>query len=62
VDNLLDLVGPLDVQPETRSALVDLASQGGEFRFGSDDEREASASRVSRLLRLTVASREYQFA
>jgi uncharacterized protein (DUF1800 family) len=62
VDNLLDFVGPLEAQPETRSALVDLASQGGEFRFGTDDDREASAARISRLLRLTVASREYQFA
>jgi uncharacterized protein (DUF1800 family) len=62
VDSILDLVGPLDVQPETRAALVDLASQGGEVRFGSDDERQKSEERIGRLLRLTVASREYQFA
>jgi uncharacterized protein (DUF1800 family) len=62
VDNILDLVGPLEVQPETRAALVDLAAQGGEIRFGSDDERQMSEARIGRLLRLTVASREYQFA
>jgi hypothetical protein len=62
VDSILDLVGPLDVQPETRSALVDLASQDGELRFGSDDDRTRSEERIGRLLRLTVASREYQFA
>jgi uncharacterized protein (DUF1800 family) len=62
VDNLLDLVGPLDVQPETRSALVDLASKGGAFSFGTDDEREQSAARIARLLRLIMATREYQFA
>ena len=39
VDTVLDLVGPLEVQPETRAALVDLAAQGGEIRFGSDDDR-----------------------
>ncbi|MFN8633903.1 MAG: DUF1800 domain-containing protein [Chloroflexota bacterium] len=62
VDTVLDLVGPLEVQPETRVALVNLASQGGEYRFDTDEEREQSASRIGRLLRLTVASREYQFA
>jgi len=62
VDNILDLVGPLEVRPETRQALVDLAASGGELRFGSDDERQNSEERVGRLLTLTVASREYQFA
>ena len=38
VDSVLDLAGPLEVQPETRAALVDLAAQDGELRFGSDDE------------------------
>ena len=31
-------------------------------RFGSDEDRQKSEERVGRLLRLTVASREYQFA
>jgi hypothetical protein len=34
----------------------------GEVSFGSDEAREKSEERVGRLLRLTVASREYQFA
>ncbi|MCC7372129.1 MAG: DUF1800 domain-containing protein [Chloroflexi bacterium] len=62
VDTVLDLAGPLQVQPETRQALVELAARDGELRFGSDDERQKSEERVGRLLRLTVASREYQFA
>jgi uncharacterized protein (DUF1800 family) len=62
VDTILDLVGPLEVQPETRAALVDFASQVGEINFGSDEARTLSEERVGRLLRLTVASREYQFA
>ncbi|MFN8634394.1 MAG: DUF1800 domain-containing protein [Chloroflexota bacterium] len=62
VDTILDLVGPLEVQPETRAALVDFADHVGEISFGSDEAREQSAEKVGRLLRLTVASREYQFA
>jgi uncharacterized protein (DUF1800 family) len=62
VDTILDLVGPLEVQPETRAALVDFADHVGEINFGSDENRQLSEERVSRLLRLTVASREYQFA
>jgi uncharacterized protein (DUF1800 family) len=61
VDTVLDLVGPLEVQPETRAALVDMASQDGDLFLGSED-RARSEERVGRLLRLTVASREYQFA
>jgi uncharacterized protein (DUF1800 family) len=62
VDSVLDYVGPLEVQPETRQALVELAAKDGDVRFGSDDERQKSEERIGRLLRLTVASREYQFA
>jgi len=62
VDTILDLVGPLEVQPETRAALVDFADQVGEISFGSDEDRVVSEERIGRILRLTVASREYQFA
>ena len=62
VDSILDLVGPLEVRPETRQALVELAAKDGELRFGSDDDRVRAEERVGRLLTLTVASREYQFA
>jgi hypothetical protein len=62
VDSILDLVGPLEVQPETRQALVELAAKDGDLKFGSDDDRTRAEERVGRLLTLTVASREYQFA
>ena len=62
VDTILDLIGPLEVQPETRAALVDFADHVGEINFGSDENRALSEERIGRLLRLTVASREYQFA
>ncbi len=56
----LDLVGPLSVSHETREALLHYARLGGELRFGSADEERASTQRVSELLQLIVASREYQ--
>jgi len=59
VDSILDYVGPLNVQAETRQALIDLAAKDGELTFG---DRAQAEERVGRLLRLTVASREYQFA
>lgn len=60
VDMCLDLVGPLRVRQVTREALLDYVRLGGELRF--DLGKEAAASqRVSELLQLIVASREYQF-
>jgi uncharacterized protein (DUF1800 family) len=62
VDGCLDLVGPLDVNDETRRALLDAAESGAPLRFDTPENRQASAARVVRLLQLIVASREYQFA
>jgi len=62
VDSVLDLVGPLEVQEATRQALVELAAKDGNLTFGSDEDRARSEERIGRLLRLTVASREFQFA
>ncbi len=62
VDRCLDLVGPLEVSSETREALLKRARTGGDLSFGSEAQREASASRIRRLLQYVVASREYQFA
>jgi hypothetical protein len=60
VDTCLEVVGPLTASQETREALLHYARLGGELRFGSADEERASAQRVSELLQLIVASREYQ--
>src|SRR5439155_18885864 len=63
VDHCLDLMGSLSVGNETRQALLRHARNGGELRFDTpEEERQASAVRVSRLLQLIVASKEYQFA
>jgi hypothetical protein len=62
VDRCLELVGSLAVREETRDELLSYAAEGGDLRFGTDEERAQSADRISRLLQLIVASREYQFA
>jgi hypothetical protein len=59
VDSCLDLVGPLVVGEETRRALVGKAGQGGEAVTGN---REHLAQRVTQMLQLIVATREFQFA
>ena len=43
VDSCLDLIGPLQVQPEVRQHLVEHASEGGALRWGT--EQDASTSR-----------------
>ena len=62
VDRCLDLAGPLEVSAETRQGLVRHANGGGDLRFDTEAEQEESVARVSRMLQLIVASREYQFA
>ena len=61
VDSCLDLIGPAEVEERTRQELVAQADHGGEVRWGNESESEASARRVGEMLRLIVASREYQF-
>lgn len=60
VDTCLDLVGPLVVSKETQDALLHYARLGGDLRFGTEEQDRASGQRVSEMLQLIVASREYQ--
>ncbi len=61
VDACLDLLGPVSVRDETRAQLIQHAAAGGDLAW--DDANDAkSAQRVSELLQLIVATREYQFA
>jgi len=62
VDGCLDLVGPFELGSHTRDVLIEAATEEGALGFGSDEERQRSAARVSRMLQLILASREYQFA
>lgn len=62
VDGCLDLAGPVPVGDEVRGALLRFAQSGGPVRFGTEAERDQSASRVAGVLQIIVATREYQFA
>jgi len=58
VDSCLDLVGPLPVQNGTRTSLVNHVSKDGPLNFSAPD---AADQRVTELLQLIVATREFQF-
>ncbi len=62
VDSCLDLMGPLEVNPESRDALIGYVEEVGDFGWDGADQVEASMTRVSELLQLIVAMREYQYA
>ena len=62
VDGCLDLMGPLEVAPESHSELVDFAGEKGEVRWDSEDDIQSSTQRVGELLQLIVSLREYQYA
>ena len=61
VDACLDLLGPVMVNNETRSELIEHAAARGVFAWDELNEAD-SARRVAELLQLIVATREYQFA
>ena len=62
VDSCLDLMGPLEVNPESRDELIGFTEESGDFGWDSADQVEASTARVSELLQLIVSLREYQYA
>jgi uncharacterized protein (DUF1800 family) len=62
VDSCLDLMGPLEVQVESRTELIEFVSENGDFSWDSADRVETSTARVSELLQLIVSLREYQYA
>ena len=62
VDGCLDLLGPLEVAPESRKELIDFAGEQGNFSWETEDQTRASGKRVGELLQLIVSLREYQYA
>jgi uncharacterized protein (DUF1800 family) len=61
VDSCLDLIGPLQVQPEVRQRLVDHASEGGTLAWGTAHEADISNKRVGEMLQLIASLREFQY-
>ena len=62
VDGCLDLMGPLDVDAGCRQGLINFLQEGGNFSWDTEAAVDASTQRVSELLQLIVATREFQFA
>ena len=61
VDACLEMLGSIAVDDETRAQLIEHTSTRGAFVWNEASEAE-SARRVSEILQLIVATREYQFA
>ena len=61
VDACLEMLGSIAVKDETRAQLIEHTSTRGAFVWNEASEAE-SARRVSEILQLIVATREYQFA
>ena len=62
VDNCLDLLGPLEVNPESLTELIGFVSERGELRWDTAEASLDSTERVGELLQLIVSLREYQYA
>jgi len=62
VDSCLDLIGPMEVEPEVRQNLVDHAREGGTLRWGTEQDASTSGARVGEMLQLIASVREFQYA
>ena len=62
VDNCLDLMGPLEVDADTRQELVTHAETAGTVSWATDSDVNASEERISEMLQLIVSLRDYQYA
>ena len=61
VDGCLDLLGPLEVESQTRQHLIEQAQESGILRWDAEDGKSVSIQRVAEMFQLIVATREYQF-
>jgi hypothetical protein len=61
VDSCLDLIGPLEVQPDVHQHLVEHASEGGTLGWETEQEAKTSSARVREMLQLIASVREFQY-
>ena len=59
MDGCLDLIGPIEVEDDTRQELIAEAAAHGEVVFNGN--REATDERIVNMLQLIVSTREFQF-
>ena len=62
VDGCLDLLGPVEVGPDTRNELIQQAKEWGPTSWANETSAKTADLRVGQMLQLIVATREYQFA
>ena len=62
VDGCLDLMGPIEMAPDTGKTLLEHARKGGELRHGNAEEKSEFRRRVAEMLQMITASTEYQLA
>ena len=60
IDECLDLIGPVEVKPETRAELVEQVEPSGPISWASEADYRQSSQRVGDVLALIASTREYQ--
>ena len=62
VDGCLDLVGPIQVDGDTRASLVEYAAGQGDLDLREHQSGDDAEQRVAQMLRLVASTREFQLA
>ena len=62
VDSCLEYLGQYEIADKTRQSLVSHAERGGNLVFDQRGAAECSEQRITEMLQLVVATREYQLA
>jgi hypothetical protein len=62
VTSCLDLLGPIEVNADTRKELTEQANEWGKLSWENDAAAQLAAKRATEMMQLIVATREYQFA
>ena len=62
VEHCLDLVGPISVSEDTRTALVEHVAKGGDVDLAAHREGDESEQRVGEVLSIIASTPEFQFA
>ena len=62
VDACLDVMGPLEIDEQSRQELIEHAESLGPLDHSNGHDDEESAVVISEILQLIVSLREYQFA
>jgi hypothetical protein len=61
VDSCLDLLGPLELQPEVRQRLVEHADEGGGLSWRTEYDASTSTKRFGEMLQMIASLREFQY-